>query len=142
MKYPSILQETKRPPRKRPNNVILEGYHGYFEDAETPGYAGIATLTKAIPLNVIHGIGDHECDKEGRTLTLEFKDYFIFNTYVPNAGEYLVTLDKKLNWNRKFKEFLLALDRRKPVICCGDFNVAHAETDLASPKASSEKAGI
>ena len=90
------LQETRCPPKRRPNNILLDGYHTYFEDGVKPGYSGVATLTNAKPLNVIRGIGDNECDPEGRTLTLEFADYYVVNNYVPNSGEKLVTLKKRL----------------------------------------------
>ena len=136
------LQETKCPPKRRPNNILLDGYHTYFEDGVKPGYSGVATLTKAKPLNVIRGIGDNDCDPEGRALTLEFVDYYVVNVYVPNSGEKLVTLKKRLAWNSKFKEFLVRLDQKKTVICCGDMNVAHNEIDLATPQASKDKAGF
>ena len=90
------LQETKCPPKRRPNNILLEGYHGYFEDGQKPRYAGVAVLTKPEPINVIRGIGDSECDAEGRALTLEFPDYYVINTYVPNSGENLMNLEKRL----------------------------------------------
>ena len=98
-----------------------------------PGYSGVATLSKAKLSNFIHGIGYNECDPEGRALTLEFSDYYVVNTYVPNSGEELVTLKKRLAWNAKFKQFLVRLDLKKPVICCGDLNETHTAMDLRSP---------
>ena len=121
------LQETRCPPRKRPKSIALEGYYGYFKDGKISGYAGVATLSKSEPLANISGIGDEDCDGEGRALMLEFKDYFVVNAYVPNSGQHLVTLDKRLAWNEKFKQFLTNLDQKKPVILCGDLNVAHTE---------------
>jgi len=118
----------------------IKGYHEYWNPAEKKGYAGTLTLTKEEPLSVTTGTGGH--DGEGRVLTLEFTDFFLVNVYVPNAQHELARLDFKMSWDKDFRAYLKKLDRKKPVVVCGDFNVAHQEIDLARPKQNVKNAGF
>jgi len=118
------------------------GYTAFFNSAEKRGYAGTAIFTKKRPLNVTTGIGMKEHDAEGRVQTAEFKDFFLVNVYVPNAQNELRRLDYRQRWDRDFLSYLKELEQTKPVITCGDFNVAHKEIDLARPKANVGSAGF
>jgi exodeoxyribonuclease-3 len=127
------LQET----RCGPDDVAPfweEAYAAFWNEALRKGYSGTAVFTKEIPLGAAAGIGVAVHDGEGRVLTLEYPDYFIVNAYVPNSQRELTRLPYRQRWDRAFLRFLNALDCRKPVIICGDFNVAHREIDLARPK--------
>jgi exodeoxyribonuclease-3 len=119
-----------------------KGYEAHWNPAEKKGYAGVLTLTKTAPKKITRGIGKVEHDSEGRVLTTEFDDYFIVNVYVPNAQRSLARLPYRQQWDRDFLAYLKKLKRRKPVIFCGDFNVAHAEIDLTHPKANKNNHGF
>jgi exodeoxyribonuclease-3 len=116
--------------------------HQYFNPAEKPGYAGTAVFSALEPLTVRCGMGRAEHDREGRLLTLEFERFFLVNVYVPNAQRGLLRLDYRLRWDRDLRLYLKGLDRRKPVVFCGDLNVAHQEIDLARPGDNHENAGF
>jgi len=118
-----------------------EGYFKYFNYAERKGYSGTAIYSKKKPINVIFGI-DHELDNEGRTILLEFEKYFVLTVYTPNSQDQLKRLDTRLNWDTKFREYVSSLDKTKPVIICGDLNVAHKEIDLKNPKSNTKNAGF
>lgn len=137
------IQETKCSKTKLPQEIReVDGYFSYWCASKKEGYAGVGVLSKIQPLNVIYGI-DHEAhDEEGRCITLEFDTFHVVNVYVPNAGQGLKTLPKRLDWNVLFKSFVKGLDEKKPVILCGDMNVAHAEIDLANPKTNKKHAGF
>jgi exodeoxyribonuclease-3 len=127
------LQET----RCEPDDVEplwLARYATYWNCAEKKGYAGTALLTRRRPRAVTLGMGRPEHDREGRILTAEFEEFFLVNVYVPNAGRDLARLGYRQQWDRDFLRYLKKLERRKPVICCGDLNVAHTELDLARPR--------
>lgn len=114
-----------------------------LEAAKRPGYSGTLTFSKHKPLRVLHGIGASQFDDEGRTLTFEFEDFFIVNTYVPNVGRELDRTDFKLNYNKALLNFLEDLrQQKKPLLVCGDFNVAHTEMDLKNPKTNKNNAGF
>ncbi|XP_076251401.1 recombination repair protein 1 isoform X2 [Rhynchophorus ferrugineus] len=137
------LQETKCSEEKLPEEVTdLEGYHQYWCSSDKEGYAGVGVYTKEEPISVVKGIGDKEQDNEGRCLTLEYDKFYLVNVYVPNAGRGLVTLPKRLNFNESFKAYIKKLDKKKPVIVCGDMNVAHNEIDLKNPKTNKKNAGF
>lgn len=121
----------------------MEGYsHQYWLAAKKEGYSGVALLSKTKPLEVTFGLENEEMDDEGRVITAEFDSFYIVTTYVPNAGRKLVTLDKRMRWDPLLKAHLKALDAKKPVILCGDLNVAHLEIDLANPKTNKKSAGF
>lgn len=134
------VQETKC----QPNQIELEfeGYKSYWNSAEKKGYSGTAIYTKKEPLNVSYGIGIEEHDKEGRVITLEFKNYYIVTIYTPNAKRELERLDYRMVWEDEVRKYLLKLDKIKPVIMCGDLNVAHKEIDLKNPKTNRRNAGF
>jgi len=114
---------------------LLPGYKGYANASKTrKGYSGTAILTKEEPLNVTYDIGVEEHDQEGRVLTAEYLQFFVVTVYVPNSGEGLKRLDYRETWDDAFREYVVTLQRRKPVIVCGDFNVAHQAIDIARPK--------
>lgn len=132
------LQETKL----QEDQVSLEadGYHTYFSFAEKKGYSGTALFTKQEPLSVERGIG-HPLDDEGRTITAEFEQFFIVCCYTPNSQEALARLDKRMDWDDAFRSYACSLASIKPVIICGDLNVAHQSIDLKNPKANEQNAG-
>ena len=134
------LQETKM--QEGQLEVNFEGYEIYFNYAERKGYSGTAIFTKTKPKNVTYGIGIEEHDKEGRVITLEFKDFFLVNCYTPNSGRELARLDYRMEWEDSFRNYLKELDKIKPVILCGDLNVAHKEIDLKNPKTNRKNAGF
>ena len=117
----------------------INGYHIYSNSAKKPGYSGTAVISKIKPLNVTKGINIEEHDSEGRVLCLEFETFFLVNVYVPNSGSELKRLAYRQNWDKAFFDYLKDLERAKPVIVCGDLNVAHKEIDLARPKANYNK---
>ena len=123
-------------------NEIFKNYNSYWNSAEKKGYSGTAVFTKQKPLNVSYGIGIEEHDKEGRVITLEFKKFYLVNCYTPNSGRELARLNYRMTWEDAFKEYLKKLDKNKPVIICGDLNVAHKEIDLKNPKTNRKNAGF
>ncbi|HBZ53276.1 MAG TPA: exodeoxyribonuclease III, partial [Eubacterium sp.] len=122
------LQETKC----QEGQVELEfpGYESYWNYAQKKGYSGTAVFTRKTPLSVTYGIGIEEHDNEGRVITLEFENFYLVNVYVPNSKEELARLDYRVVWETDFRKYILSLDEKKPVIYCGDLNVAHKEIDL------------
>ena len=135
------LQETRCEPDEV-EQLWPATYTAYWNKAERKGYSGTAIFTKTRPLKTSSGIGMVEHDKEGRVLTAEFEDFFLVNVYVPNSKRELTRLPYRQEWDRDFLCYLKKLDRRKPVIFCGDFNVAHTEIDLANPKANVHNHGF
>ena len=133
------IQETKC----QPEQVELEfdGYTSYWNSAEKKGYSGTAIFTKIKPKNVTYGIGIEEHDKEGRVITLEFEDFYMVDIYTPNSKRELERLDYRQVWEDEIRKYLLKLNETKPVIMCGDLNVAHNEIDLKNPKANEQNAG-
>ena len=111
-------------------DLELPGYKQYWNYAEKKGYSGTAIFTKKEPLNVFYGIGIEEHDKEGRVITLEFDNFYMITVYTPNSKNELARLDYRMVWEDAFKDYLLELDKKKPVIVCGDLNLAHKEIDL------------
>lgn len=126
------IQETKLQPDQI--ELDLPGYRQYFFSAEKKGYSGTAIFTKLEPLSVRNGIGLDPHDGEGRTITLEFDDFYMVCVYTPNAQHELTRLDYRMEWEDAFRQYLLALDVHKPCVVCGDLNVAHREIDLKNPK--------
>ena len=120
----------------------LEGYEQYFNYAVRKGYSGTAVFTKVHPQKVTYGIGIKEHDQEGRVITLEFEKFYLVNCYTPNSGRELARLDYRMIWEDEFKKYLKKLDNTKPVIICGDLNVAHKEIDLKNPKTNRKNAGF
>lgn len=119
-----------------------EGYYVYYNYAEKKGYSGTAIYTKEQPVNVTYGIGIDEHDHEGRVITLEFDNYYVVTVYTPNSQSELARLSYRMKWEADFKSYLLGLKKDKPVIVCGDMNVAHKETDLKNPKTNRKNAGF
>ncbi|TLX74986.1 exodeoxyribonuclease III [Labilibacter sediminis] len=117
----------------------VEGYHVYSNSAKKKGYSGTAILSKTEPINVIRDMGIDEHDTEGRVLCLEYDKFYLVNVYVPNSGSDLKRLDYRQKWDKAFFDYLKSLEKSKPVIACGDFNVAHKEIDLARPKPNYNK---
>ncbi|CAL1569550.1 unnamed protein product [Knipowitschia caucasica] len=139
------LQETKCAEKDLPKDITsLDEYpHKYWATAEdNAGYSGVAMLCKTEPIKVTYGIGKEEHDKEGRVITAEFPDYFLVTAYVPNAGKGLVRLDYRKTWDEDFQAYLSGLDQQKPLVLCGDLNVAHQEIDLKNPKGNKKNAGF
>ena len=134
------LQETKL--QEGQIELELDGYHQYWNSAEKKGYSGTAIFTKEKPISVHYGIGIDEHDKEGRVITLEFEKFYMITVYTPNSQEKLARLDYRMKWEEDFKNYLLELDKKKPVIVCGDLNVAHKEIDLKNPKTNRKNAGF
>ncbi len=134
------LQETKV--QAGQVELELEGYRQYWCYAEKKGYSGTAVFTKEEPLNVTYGIGIPEHDTEGRVITLEFDKYYFITVYVPNSRDELVRLDYRMEWEDAFREYVKRLDEKKPVIFCGDLNVAHKEIDLKNPKTNRRNPGF
>ena len=134
------LQETKL--QEGQISLDLPGYHQYWNYAEKKGYSGTAIFTRIEPLSVSYGIGVEEHDHEGRVITLEFEDYFFITVYTPNAQDGLARIDYRMAWEEAFLAYLKKLEERKPVIFCGDLNVAHEEIDLKNPKSNRGNAGF
>ena len=120
----------------------LEGYHQYWNYAEKKGYSGTAIFTKEQPISDSYGIGIEKHDKEGRVITLEYDKYYMVNVYTPNSQNELARLDYRMEWEEAFKAYLKKLEENKPVIVCGDMNVAHNEIDLKNPKTNKKNAGF
>lgn len=134
------IQETKCQPEQI--ELEFDGYYAYWNSAEKKGYSGTAIFTKQKPIYVTYGIGIDEHDKEGRVITLEFKDFYMVNIYTPNAKRGLERLDYRQIWEDEIRKYLLKLNQEKPVIMCGDLNVAHKEIDLKNPKSNRGNAGF
>jgi exodeoxyribonuclease-3 len=123
-------------------DLQFEGYESYWNYAEKKGYSGTAIFTKHKPLNVTYGIGIDLHDHEGRVVTLEMADFFLVCCYTPNSQDGLKRLEYRMSWEDDFRSYLMALDQKKPVILCGDLNVAHEEIDLKNPKTNRMNAGF
>ena len=134
------LQETKM--QEGQLDVQFEGYQSYWNYAEKKGYSGTAIFSKVKPLSVTYGLGIEEHDHEGRVITLELESYYLITVYTPNSQEELRRLDYRMKWDDDFRAFLKKLEEKKPVIVCGDLNVAHKEIDLKNPKTNRKNAGF
>lgn len=134
------LQETKMQAGQL--DLEFDGYESYWNYAEKKGYSGTAIFTKHHPVSVTYGIGIDEHDHEGRVITLEMDHFFLVTVYTPNSQDGLRRLDYRMKWEEEFQTFLQQLDQRKPVIVCGDMNVAHQEIDLKNPKTNRKNAGF
>lgn len=134
------IQETKA----QPEQIALDfpDYHMYTNSAVKKGYSGTAVFTKKEPLNVTYGIGKEEHDQEGRVITCEFEDFYFVTCYTPNSQNELARLDYRMQWEKDFLAYLDALDEKKPVVLCGDLNVAHHEIDLKNPQSNHKNAGF
>ncbi|XP_070578731.1 exodeoxyribonuclease-like [Ptychodera flava] len=136
------IQETKCQDGEVPENVKFKGYHSYWSYAEQKGYAGTGLYSKTKPNKVTYGIGIDKHDKEGRVITAEYEKFYLVVTYIPNAGQGLKRLGYRQEWDKDFREYLKKLDSEKPLIWCGDLNVAHQEIDLTNPKTNKKTAGF
>ena len=134
------LQETKL--QEGQINFAPAGYHCYWNYADKKGYSGTAVFTKIKPLCVTYGMGIDEHDHEGRMITLEFEKFYFITVYVPNSQRELTRLDYRMKWEDDFRDYITALNKKKPVIYCGDLNVAHHEIDLKNPKTNHKNAGF
>ena len=134
------LQETKM--QQGQAEVNLDGYAQYWNSAVKKGYSGTAIFTRIRPLHATYGIGIAEHDNEGRVITLEFETFYLVNVYTPNSQAELRRLDYRMRWENEFRQYLLGLDSVKPVILCGDLNVAHQEIDLKNPRTNRDNAGF
>lgn len=134
------IQETKA----QPEQIALDfpNYHMYTNSAVKKGYSGTAVFTKKEPLNVTYGIGMEQHDQEGRVITCEFEDFYFVTCYTPNSQNELARLDYRMQWEKDFLAYLDALDEKKPVVLCGDLNVAHHEIDLKNPQSNHKNAGF
>lgn len=138
------IQETKMQENQVDDNIkeIVKEYNSYWNSAEKKGYSGTAIFSKEKPINVTYGIGKEEHDKEGRVITLEFEKFYMVNIYTPNSKRELERLDYRQIWEDEIRKYLLKLNADKPVIMCGDLNVAHKEIDLKNPKTNRRNAGF
>lgn len=134
------VQETKL--QEGQIDLQLEGYYQYWNYAEKKGYSGTAIFTKKKPMLVQYGMGIEEHDKEGRVITLEYEEFYFITVYTPNSQNGLARLDYRMKWEEDFRNYLKQLEKKKPVIFCGDFNVAHKEIDLKNPKTNRKNAGF
>lgn len=134
------LQETKL--QEGQIDIAFDGYDSYWNYAEKKGYSGTAIFSRIPPLSVAYGMGIEEHDHEGRVITLEFADFYLVTCYTPNSQDGLKRLDYRMAWEDAFLAFLKGLEARKPVVVCGDLNVAHAEIDLKNPKSNRKNAGF
>ena len=123
-------------------SLELEGYHQYWNYAEKKGYSGTAIFSKKEPLSVSRGLGIEEHDHEGRVIALEYEDFYLVTVYTPNSQDGLARLDYRMAWEDDFRKYLKALEEKKPVVVCGDMNVAHQEIDLKNPKTNRKNAGF
>lgn len=133
------LQETKLQPEQAP---AVEGYYDYWNSADKKGYSGTAIFSKTEPITVTYDIGIDVHDHEGRVITAEYPEFYLVTVYVPNSQDGLKRLDYRMTWEDDFRAYLQALDQKKPVIVCGDMNVAHKEIDLKNPKTNRKNAGF
>lgn len=134
------LQETKL--QEGQIDLAFDGYESYWDYAEKKGYSGTAVFTRLKPLSARFGLGLDQHDKEGRVVTLEYEKFFLVNVYTPNSQDGLRRLDYRMEWEDAFRDYLLGLDKQKPVLVCGDMNVAHEEIDLKNPKTNRRNAGF
>lgn len=134
------LQETKLQPGQIEMN--LPGYHQFWNSAEKKGYSGTAVFAKKEPLSVTYGLGIEDHDHEGRVITLEYPDFYLVTVYTPNSKDELARLPYRMEWEDAFREYLNGLDQKKPIVFCGDLNVAHKEIDLKNPKSNRRNAGF
>ncbi len=134
------IQETKMHPDQAEIGFI--GYEKYWNSAVKKGYSGTAVFTRITPLSVTYGLNIEEHDQEGRIITLEFEDFFLVNVYTPNSKRELLRLDYRMRWEDEFRTYLITLNESKPVIICGDINVAHQEIDIKNPKTNRRNAGF
>ncbi|WMM24811.1 exodeoxyribonuclease III [Tissierella sp. MB52-C2] len=134
------VQETKL--QEGQIDLDLEGYYQYWNYAEKKGYSGTAVFTKIKPISVTYGLDIEEHDKEGRVITLEYDDFYLVNVYTPNSQRELARLDYRMQWEDDFKNYLKMLETKKPVVLCGDLNVAHKEIDLKNPSTNRKNAGF
>lgn len=134
------LQETKL--QEGQIELDLPGFHAYWNYAEKKGYSGTAVFTRQEPSSVSYGMGKEEHDREGRMITLEFPEFYLVNVYTPNSQSELARLPYRMQWEDDFLRYLKGLEQKKPVICCGDLNVAHREIDLKNPKTNRKNAGF
>ena len=134
------IQETKMQPGQA--SFEAEGYHQYWYSAEKKGYSGTAVFAKKEPISVKYGLGIDEYDHEGRAITLEYDDFYLLCVYTPNAQRELARLDYRMKWEDALRDYIKSLDAKKPVIYCGDLNVAHEEIDLKNPKTNHFSAGF
>ena len=134
------IQETKM--QEGQADINIDGYNMYINSAEKKGYSGTAVFSKEVPLSVIYGIGIEKHDLEGRVITLEYPEFYFVTCYTPNSQNELKRLDYRMEWENDFKEYILSLDKNKPVVLCGDLNVAHKEIDLKNPKTNRKNAGF
>lgn len=137
------LQETKAKPEQLAGVSWPRGFEAHWNSADKPGYSGTAVFAKKKPQKAERGIGDEEHDREGRVVTLEYEDFFLVNVYTPNSQRELTRLDYRTKkWEPAFRRYLKKLEKKKPVVFCGDLNVAHTEDDLANPKTNRKNAGF
>lgn len=134
------LQETKL--QEGQIDLPLPGYHQFWNYAQKKGYSGTAIFAKEEPIRVTYGVGIEELDTEGRLITLEYPDFYLITCYTPNAQQGLARIDHRLKWDDAFRKYLISLDQKKPVIACGDLNVAHQEIDLKNPASNRGNAGF
>ena len=134
------LQETKL--QEGQIDLPLPGYEQFWNYAEKKGYSGTAIFAKKAPLSIAYGVGVPELDTEGRMVTVEYENFYLVTCYTPNAQRELARLDHRMKWDEAFRDYLKALDEKKPVIVCGDLNVAHQEIDLKNPKSNRGNAGF
>lgn len=134
------LQETKM--QREQADFVFPGYEEYWNSAERKGYSGTAVFTRVKPLDVTYGLGQEEHDKEGRVITLEFESFYLVTVYTPNSKDGLARLDYRMVWEDVFRAYLQELDAKKPVVVCGDLNVAAEEIDLKNPKTNRKNAGF
>lgn len=134
------LQETKLQPEQV--EISFAGYHQYFNSAVKKGYSGTAVFCKQEPLAVTYDLNIDKHDQEGRVITLEYEGFYLVTVYTPNSQKELARLDYRMEWEEDFRAYLMELDRKKPVIVCGDMNVAHKEIDLKNPKSNTRNAGF
>ena len=134
------LQETKM--HQEQADLELPGYQQFWNSAEKKGYSGTAVFTRVPPLNVTYGIGMAEHDSEGRVITVEYEPFYLVNCYTPNAQRELARLEYRMKWEDDFRAYLMSLDAKKPVVLCGDLNVAHQEIDLKNPTTHRRNAGF
>ncbi|XP_028413456.1 exodeoxyribonuclease-like isoform X1 [Dendronephthya gigantea] len=136
------IQETKCDESSLPKEASFPGYFCYWANSETKGYSGVGLFSKKKPSKITYGIGVSEHDKEGRVITAEYEQFFLVTSYIPNSGQGLKRLDYRQTWDKAFRDYLKKLDNTKPVILCGDLNVAHKEIDLTNPKTNKKTAGF